>query len=51
MGDPLAAEHELVFDAFAEGVRHAAMIAGKADTACDGRNEIAASSLAIFDMV
>ena len=40
MRDPLAADHELVFDAFAECVPHAAVMAGKADAACNGRNQI-----------
>ena len=43
MGDPLAAAHELVFDRLAEGVAHAAVIAGKADAASHRRGEVAAA--------
>ena len=39
MGDPLAAAHELIVDAVAERVAHAAVIAGEADAAshCGGQ--------------
>ena len=40
VGDPLAAAHELVLDALAEGVAHAAVIAGEADAAAHGRREV-----------
>ena len=34
MRDPLAAAHELIVDGVAEGVAHAAVMAGEADAAC-----------------
>ena len=40
MGDPLAAGHELVVDTVAEGVAHAAVMAGHADAALDRGGEI-----------
>ncbi len=40
VGHPLAADDELVFDALAEGIARAAVIAGDTDAAFDGRGEI-----------
>src|SRR5215218_11019957 len=40
MSDPLAAAHELVLDGLAESVAHTTVVAGKTDTATDGRREI-----------
>ena len=40
MGDPLPAAHELIFDRFAEGVAHAAVIARKADAAAHRRGKL-----------
>ena len=51
MGDPLAAAHELVVDAVAEGVAHAAVIAGEANPAAHRGVRFSTSSFSIFDMV
>ena len=40
MGDPLAAAHELIVDALAERVAHAAVIAGEADAAAHRGGEV-----------
>ena len=42
VGDPLAADHELVVAVIAEGVAHAAVPASDADAARDGRQQAAA---------
>ena len=40
MGDPLAAAHELIVDAVAEGVAHAAVIAAEPDAAAHRGSEV-----------
>ena len=40
MSHPLAADDELVVDGVAEGIAHAAVIAGEADAALDRRGEV-----------
>ena len=52
MRDPLAAGHELIVRLVAEGVAHAAVIAGEADAArAQRRVRLVSSSFSIRDMV